>query len=121
VNDVAETEEIMSVALLKKNTDGDDPRAGLRQAIAARAAAHARAEQREEAIRRAHTMVRDAEARLTVVGEALEATRSGHAEALAHAASTGAAPKANGAFELLVWRYLMPRMRPTRRELHLSN
>ena len=87
----------MSLVAVKRNDGGDDPRDALREAIAARAVAHAKAELQQKAVERAHAMVREAEARLTVVGEALEATRSGHAEALAHAASTGAAPKANGA------------------------
>jgi hypothetical protein len=87
----------MGVALLKKDDGSDDPRSALREAIAARTVTHAKAELQRKAVERAHTMVRDAEARLTVVGEALEATRSGHAEALAQAASTGAAPTANGA------------------------
>jgi hypothetical protein len=55
----------MGVALLKKNTGGKDPRAGLRQALAARTAAEAKVEQRQQAIHRAQGMVREAEAKVT--------------------------------------------------------
>src|SRR5271169_7025449 len=85
----------MVVALLKKDTDGGDPRAVLRQAIAAAAAVHAKTEQHQQAIHRARNMLAAAEAKVTVAGEALEAARAGHAETLAHAATTGTAPKVN--------------------------
>lgn len=41
--------------------------------------------------------MRDAQAKASAAADALEAARAGHAETLAHAAITGAAPKANGA------------------------
>jgi hypothetical protein len=85
----------MGVAILKKDDGGDDPRAGLRQAIAACTAIHTKAERHEEAIHRSRNMVAAAEAKVTVAGEALEAIRAGHAETLAHAATTGTAPKGN--------------------------
>jgi hypothetical protein len=87
----------MGVALLKKDTDGEDPRAVLRLAIAAAAAVHAKAEQHEEAIHRARNMFAAAEAKVVVAGEALESCRADHAQALAEAATTGSTPKANGA------------------------
>jgi hypothetical protein len=87
----------MSLVAVKKNDDGDDPRGALREAIAARAVAHAKAEQHQQAIHRARNMLGAAEARVTVAGEALEAVRTGHAEALAQAAASGGTPKPNGA------------------------
>jgi hypothetical protein len=83
----------MGVALLKKGTDGADPRDALRQAIAAAAAVHAKAEQHQHAIHRARNMLGAAEAKLTLAGETLESARSQHAETLAQAAQAGTAPK----------------------------
>jgi hypothetical protein len=54
-------------------------------------------EAHRQAIKRAQSLVADAEAKVSVAGEALEAARTGHAEALAQAASTGQSPKPNGA------------------------
>jgi DNA repair exonuclease SbcCD ATPase subunit len=85
------------MSLARKNHDRYDPRGDLRRAIAARDAAQAKAEQHREAIRRAQNMVREAEQKLTMAGEALERTRADHAEALAQAAATGEAPKPSGA------------------------
>ena len=79
----------MGVALVKNNTNGDDPRSTLREAIAARAVAHAKAELQQQTIHRARDMLRDAEAKLGMAGEALESARSQHAETLAEAAQTG--------------------------------
>jgi hypothetical protein len=88
----------MGMALVKRNTDGDDPtRSTLRAAIAARAAAEAKAGQQQEAIHRARNMVTAAEAKAGLAGEALESCRADHAQALAEAATTGSTPKANGA------------------------
>jgi hypothetical protein len=87
----------MGVALVKHGSDDSDPRSGLREAIAARAVAHAKAELQQQAIDRARNMVREAEARLNVAGEALEATRALRASSLVESAQTGAAPQANTA------------------------
>jgi hypothetical protein len=87
----------MSVAVMKRDTtDGTDPRAGLRQAIAEAAKAHHQAERHAEAIHRAENMVTVAEAKLHTAGEALEAVREEQAEVLAHAASTGTTQKSTG-------------------------
>ena len=86
----------MSVALARKTPGDDDPRAALREAIAARAVAHAKAELQQKAVERARDMVRDADAKLGMAGEALESARSQHAGTLAEAAQTGAGvPKGN--------------------------
>jgi hypothetical protein len=88
----------MNVTAIHKNGDPRDPtRDALRAAIAARTTAEAEAEQHQQAIRRAHNMVHEAEQRLTVAGEALEKTRSDHAGGIARAATVGTAPKADGA------------------------
>jgi hypothetical protein len=84
----------MGVALLK-DSGGDGPRDALRQALAARAVAYAKAELQQQAIERARNMVRDAEARLNLAGEALESARSQHASLLAEAAQAGTARKGN--------------------------
>jgi DNA repair exonuclease SbcCD ATPase subunit len=87
----------MGVAILKKSTGGDDPRWALREAICAAAEAQRRVEEHREAIRRAHAMVSDTEQKLATASDALEAARSGHAEVLVRAATTGHVAKPNGA------------------------
>jgi hypothetical protein len=85
----------MGVALVKKTTDGEDPRAGLRQAIAAAAKAQVEAEQHQQAIQRAESMVAEAEARVSAANEALISVREKHAQALAEAATSGQSTKSS--------------------------
>jgi hypothetical protein len=90
------------VAPLRKNGDPRDPaRDGLREAIAARAEAIAEAEQHRQAIERTRGLVADAERRVDLAGENLEAVRGQHAQAIAASATAasataGQSPKANG-------------------------
>jgi hypothetical protein len=82
--------------LRKSNGAPDDPRSALREAIAARAEANAEAERHRQAIERTRGLVADAERRVGLAGENLEAVRGQHAQAIAVAAAAGQSPKANG-------------------------
>jgi hypothetical protein len=64
----------MGVALLKKNSGGDDPRAALREAIRAAAEAHDMVEAHRQAVERALDMVSTAEWRATEAAQILPAS-----------------------------------------------
>jgi hypothetical protein len=87
----------MGLVAVKKNDDGGDPRSSLRRAIADAAKVNDQIERHRQAVARARDMVREAEQKLTVAGEALESARAKHAQAVARAAATGHAAKPNGA------------------------
>ena len=86
----------MGVALLK-DTGGDDPRAGLRQAIAARAAAEQKATKHLQAVNRARDILHDAKEKVRAAASVLTAAQERHAHDLVRAATTGAEPRTNGA------------------------
>jgi hypothetical protein len=91
----------MNVTAIRKNGDPRDPtRDALREAIAARAVAHAEAERLQEAVGRAREMARAADEKMNRAAEELEMARASHATALAQAATTGVTPKANGALRV---------------------
>jgi hypothetical protein len=67
----------------------------LREAITACAAAQAKAERHQEAVRRARSIVAAAEQRVSEAAEILETARGQHAQMIAEAAQSGTAPKTN--------------------------
>ncbi len=79
----------MAVAIARKSTDGDDPRAELKRAIAARAAAQDRLDRRHEAVGRARTLARDAQTAAETAHAAVEEAREQDALVLASSISTG--------------------------------
>src|SRR5262249_7361554 len=87
----------MAVAVLRKNTGGDDPRSALREAIRAADEARDMIEQHQGAVQRARTLVADAEQRMSAAGEALEAVREEQAQTIAEAAQAGTIPAKSAA------------------------
>jgi chromosome segregation ATPase len=87
----------MGLAAVRKNDDGNDPRAGLREAIRAAAEAHDKADRQREAIHRARNILHDADEKVRAAASVLTAAQEKHAHDLARAATTGAEPRTNGA------------------------
>ena len=87
----------MGLAAVRKNDDGNDPRAGLREAIRAAGEAHAKADRQREAIHRARNILHDADEKVRAAASVLTAAQERHAHDLVRAATTGAEPRTNGA------------------------